>query len=477
MNQQIPITVAYEKGIGPEIMDATLRIITTANTNIKPDVIDTVTKYYNEKDSLEFTENFTESLSRTKIFFKSLFQESKESQDIEKSIEKSLGINKYILPYYSYLNIIEGNKDFFDTIFIFYNNYFHNEIEYKQSQNVFNIINSFSIPDLINVLYDTFEFASENNRKKISFVINKPNKKFDDKLFFNYLPEISEKYPNIETEIIDYEKLMEFLKSKGDNLDVVVIKNNSYNFFLESIIDDKYIKGLFGICGVGDNYIIFKSLQDASFEIAGKNQANPTGLLIASIMMLNYLKEFELAHKIQLALTETIKDGIHTKDIFREGISKELVGTQEFADEIIKRMKEPQENAELKTKPIFISNHNLEKKTTLAKEHQELIGVDLYINWAKGSASDLGDMLKKIVTENLRLEFISNKGKIVYPVKTIETNYTDLWLCRYIRKDIADVIKHTEIIELLDKIYNSGFDFTKLELLFNFNGKAGFSNL
>lgn len=477
MNQQIPITVAYEKGIGPEIMDATLRVITTANTNIKPEIIDTVTKYYNEEDILKFNDNFTESLLRTKIFFKSLFHESKETQDIEKSIEKSLGINKYILPYCSYINTTESNKDFFDTIFIFYNNYFHNEIEYKQSQNVFNVINSFSIPDLINVIYETFEFALENNRKKISFVINKHNTKFDDKLFLNYLPEISEKYPNIETEIIDYEKLMDFSKSKGDNLDLVLIKDNSYKFFLESITDNKYIKGLYGICGVGDDYLIFKSLQDASYEIAGKNQANPTGLLIASIMMLNYLKEFELANKIQFALTETIKDGIHTKDIFSEGISKELVGTQEFADEIIKRMKEPKENVELKIKPIFISKDKLEEKKTLTKEHQELIGVDLYINWTKGSASDLGDMLKKIVTENLRLEFISNKGKIVYPVKTVETNYSDLWLCRYIRKDIADVIKHTEIIELLDKIYNSGFDFTKLELLFNFNGKAGFSNL
>lgn len=477
MNQLIPITVAYEKGIGPEIMDATLRIITTANANIKPDVIDNLTKHFNEEDSINFTESFKESIARTKILFKSLFHESKEYHNIENIIEKSLGINKYILPYCSYINLTEFGRDFFDTIFIFYNNYFHNEIEYKQSQNVFNVIDSFSMPDLINVLYNTFEFALENNRKKISFVINKPNKKFDDKLFLNYLPEISEKYPNIEIEIIDYEKLIEFLKSKCDNLDVVLIKDNSYNLFLESITDDKYIKGLYGICGVGDNYLIFKSLQDASYEIAGKNQANPTGLLIASIIMLNYLKEFELAHKIQFALTETIKEGIHTKDIFREGISKELVGTQEFADEIIKRMKEPNENVELKTKPIFISNHKIEEKKVLTKEHQELIGVDLYINWPKGSASDLGDMLKKIVTENLRLEFISNKGKIVYPVKTLETNYTDLWLCRYVRKDIADVIKHTEIIELLDKIYNSGFDFTKLELLFNFNGKAGFSNL
>ncbi|MCX7832841.1 MAG: isocitrate/isopropylmalate family dehydrogenase [Ignavibacteria bacterium] len=475
MNHQIPITVAYEYGIGPEIMDAVLRILHSANANIKPEIVDMSNKFYSEEDELIFSEYFIDSITRTNIFFKSLTNQREDSNNIEKLIEKNLGIYKYIFPYYSFDNLLHTENQTPDIIFILYNNYLYNEFEYKQTQDVYNVLNSFNISDLINEIYNTFEFLIENNRKKVSFFIDKDDTKFENRLFFDILHRISEKYTNIETEIIPYVKLLETLNNNTKTLDVIVINNISH-LTLNLIINRKNSLGLYGMCGIGKKILLFKSTLKESFDIAGKNEANPTGLIIASIMMLNYIGQKETASKIFNALITTLKDGIHTKDIYQEGKSKHLVGTQEFADEIIKRLDIPDSLNNI-SPFIIISKEKLNDLNIFTKEHQELTGVDVYINWSLGNPKDLGEMLKRIVTENLRLEFISNKGKIVYPTEFYSNNYTDMWICRYLRKEVSDVIKHTEIIELLSKIYDTGFDFVKIELLYNFNGKPGYTKL
>ena len=85
---------------------------------------------------------------------------------------------------------------------------------------------------------------------------------------------------------------------------------------------------------IGKDIAIFEAVHGSAPDIAGKNIANPTGLLLSAIMMLEYIGEFEAAKRIEKALYKTLNDGISlTKDL------KGNATTKEFSDEIIKNLK------------------------------------------------------------------------------------------------------------------------------------------
>ncbi|MCV5473764.1 isocitrate/isopropylmalate family dehydrogenase, partial [Escherichia coli] len=68
---------------------------------------------------------------------------------------------------------------------------------------------------------------------------------------------------------------------------------------------------------------------------AGQNVANPSGLLLGAVMMLVHIGQAEVAERIHNAWLRTLEEGIHTYDIYREGTSRQRVGTREFADAVI----------------------------------------------------------------------------------------------------------------------------------------------
>lgn len=95
---------------------------------------------------------------------------------------------------------------------------------------------------------------------------------------------------------------------------------------------------LSGSANIGENFALFEAVHDSAPDIAGKNIANPSGIIQAAIMMLTYIGQEETANIIQKAWLKTIADGIHTTDIYRRKISKEKVGTIEFSEAIVERL-------------------------------------------------------------------------------------------------------------------------------------------
>src|SRR6266487_6946965 len=83
---------------------------------------------------------------------------------------------------------------------------------------------------------------------------------------------------------------------------------------------------------------MFEAIHGSAPRRAGQNMANPSGLLLAAVMMLVHIGQPEVATRVHNAWLRTIEDGIHTYDIFVEGVSKQKVGTKEFAEAVVARM-------------------------------------------------------------------------------------------------------------------------------------------
>ncbi|MFZ1229001.1 MAG: isocitrate/isopropylmalate family dehydrogenase, partial [Saprospiraceae bacterium] len=218
---------------------------------------------------------------------------------------------------------------------------------------------------------------------------------------------------------------------------------------------------------------MFEAIHGSAPRRAGQNVANPSGLLQGAIMMLNHIGQTEVAEKIQNAWLKTLEDGIHTYDIFKEGISKEKVSTSEFANAVI---------ANLGQKPnllksVSYSNNtalNLPKYIRKPAANKHLVGVDLFVHWNGTNPDELAEKLKSIEESGVKLTMITNRGIKVWPNGFQETFCTDHWRCRY-KSNTGGEISKSNIIELLKNALTHQIDSIKTENLYEFDGKAAYS--
>ena len=105
---------------------------------------------------------------------------------------------------------------------------------------------------------------------------------------------------------------------------------------------------------------------------------------------------------------------------------------------------------------------------------KDLVGVDLFIHWSKGSPDELANELNAIEMGNVSLSMITNRGIKVWPNGFEETFCTDHWRCRFLPINQKGILK-TDIIKLLTNYLNADIDVVKTENLYEFDGKPAFS--
>jgi isocitrate dehydrogenase len=231
--------------------------------------------------------------------------------------------------------------------------------------------------------------------------------------------------------------------------------------------------GLAGSANIGEECAMFEAIHGSAPRRAGQNLANPSGLLQGAVMMLNHIGQTDVAEKVQNAWLKTIEDGIHTYDIFKEGVSKQKVGTKEFAQAVVANLgKTPSI-----LKPVFYAKNsalNLPKYVRKPAANKELVGVDVFVHWGGTDPNELAKKVKKIEQKGIKLSMITNRGIKVWPDGFEETFCTDHWRCRFKPVEGFEINK-TNIIELLKKALKENIDTIKTENLYSFDGKAGYS--
>jgi isocitrate dehydrogenase len=167
--------------------------------------------------------------------------------------------------------------------------------------------------------------------------------------------------------------------------------------------------------------------------------------------------------------------------MYQEAISKELVSTNEFASRVIENL--GNQPTTLPISNLAAGNGEILIPEYVRKEQKQvLVGVDVFINWKGTDANIIGDILSGIDSFKMKLKMITNRGVKVYPEGMKETYCTDHWRCRFV--DIHSKIEGNlvynpvdfeKIIALLSKLNNEGFQVIKIENLYEFDGKRGFS--
>ena len=479
MSKNTPITVAYGDGIGPEIMDATLNIITAAGAKLDIETIEIGEQVYLRGNVAGIEPSAWDSLRRTRVFLKAPITTPQGGgyKSLNVTTRKTLGLYANVRPCISYHPYVSTKHPVMDLVIVRENEEdLYAGIEHRQTQDVYQCLKLISRTGSEKIIRYAFEYALTNNRKKVTCFVKDNIMKLTDGLFHQVFREISSEYPELENEVWIVDIGAAKMANTPEAFDVIVMENLYGDILSDVAAQITGSVGLAGSSNIGENYAMFEAIHGSAPRRAGQNLANPSGLLLGAVMMLNHIGQNEIASNVHNAWLRTLEDGIHTYDIFKENISTEKVGTKEFSKAVVSRLGEkPVKLKEVSYKKITKREARKSKTGKVKIQRKDLVGIDVFLDWRSGSAEDLGEILKKVNTDNLKLSKISSRGIKVWPDGNPETFCTDHWRCRFMVSVEGEVLNNTHIITLLDRINDSGFDFIKTENLYNFDGESGYS--
>ena len=470
------ITIAPGDGIGPEIMDATLRILDAAEAPLRYDRIRIGEAVYEEGHSSGMTPDAWDSIRRNRVLLKAPITTPLGGgyKSLNVTIRKTLNLFANVRPSKSYAPFVASGHDNTNLVIIRENEEdLYAGIEHQQTPEVTQVLKLITRPGSERIIRYAFEYARAHGRRRVTCMTKNNIMKLTDGLFQRVFQEIAQQYPEIESDhqIIDIGAAR--LASNPDQFDVIVT-SNLYGDILSDIASQ--VAGSVGLAGsanIGSNVAMFEAVHGSAPDIAGQDIANPSGLIVAAVQMLVHLGESEVAERVMNAWLTTIEDGIHTADIFAVGASRRRVGTTAFADAVIERLGRKPNHLE----PVQFGGtgiHVLE--TTPPKRTKELVGVDVFVDWdgAKRDPDQLGSMIENCLPPTAHLKMITNRGVKVYPNGLPETFCTDHWRCRIVPVNLAP-IDFDEVLRILQGMHSGGLDVIKTEHLYTFDGERAYS--
>ncbi|MDX1913910.1 MAG: NADP-dependent isocitrate dehydrogenase [Saprospiraceae bacterium] len=469
------VTIAKGDGIGPEIMDATLKILRSANARIEFEEISLGEKVYLSGNTSGIGKEAWDSIRRNKVFLKAPITTPQGGgyKSLNVTMRKALGLYANIRPCKSFHPFIATKHPDMEVVIIRENEEdLYAGIEHQQTEEVVQCLKLISRPGCEKIIRYAFEYARLYKRKKVSCFVKDNIMKHTDGLFHRVFKEIAAEYPTIESDswIIDIAAAR--LADTPEIFDVIVTPNLYGDVVSDIAAQISGSVGLAGSANIGELCAMFEAIHGSAPTIAGQNVANPSGLLMAAVMMLNHIGQQDVAEQIKNAWSCTIEEGIHTTDIYKEGVSKQKVGTAEFADAVIARLGRQPQHLKIADyeKGVQLNLPRYKRKIAQSKV---LKGVDVFVDWKGTHADLLAEQLAKL-NSDIRLTMITNRGVKVWPNGFEETFCTDHWRCRF-EVENGKPAEKISIPKLLEQALNENIDVIKTENLYEFDGVKGYS--
>jgi isocitrate dehydrogenase len=487
MTQKIAITVAHGDGIGPEIMNATLRVLEAAGARIAPEVIDIGEKVYLSGNTAGIAPESWDSLRRTKVFLKSPITTPQGGgyKSLNVTIRKTLGLYANVRPCVSYAPFVATKHPTIDLVIVRENEEdLYAGIEHRQTDEVFQCLKLITRPGCEKIVRYAFEYARSHGRRKVTCMTKDNIMKMTDGLFHKVFDEIKVQYPDLATEhyIIDIGAAR--LATRPEIFDVIVTANLYGDIISDIAAEMTGSVGLAGSANIGEHVAMFEAIHGSAPDIAGQDKANPSGLLLGAVMMLVHIGQPDVATRIHNAWLCAIEDGIRTTELRGQpGLEQAPVGCQAFADAVITRLGQGPKTF----KPVLYSEASqvgasAPVYTRKAAAKKEIVGVDVFVHAAGVTAEFLAGRLVTLAQQprpaGFKLQMITNRGVKVWPGGFPETFCTDHWRCRFLGVDAdgrARHVTHAEVVDLLHNLVSDGLDFIKTEHLCSFDGEAGYA--
>lgn len=476
------IAVAKGDGIGPEIMEAVLNIFKANKVPLEYEFVDMGKWVFDKGFSNGMTTEAQQKIEEYGILFKGPME-----------TPKGKGVKSVNVTARKTWNTYANNRVFItlhgvDTVFskagiaiditIVRENIedTYGGIEHMLTHDVALSRRFITRPGSMQLVRYAFEMAKKKGSRRITCGHKANIMKLTDGLFLECFYEVAKEYPELKADDKIVDDLAMQLVVRPDQFDVIVMTN------LQGDIISDLCAGLVGGLGfapsanIGDHISIFEAVHGTAPDIAGKNIANPTALLLSGLTMLRHLGLRENAATIENALLFTLENGVHTGDFGDK--TKAPVNTTEFADTIISNFgKVPAHGA----RPMLANEGGTPTPFKLAEnemmvskegEQEKIVGVDMFIE-----SSEQPDFIAKKCVHHGGTKFkllnISNRGTQVWPTGSKYTNLVNQYNLRF--EGLAEQPMTQQDIMGLYVSLSADFKICSLELLNMWGNVKGYS--
>lgn len=434
------IAVAKGDGIGPEIMDAVLEIFKAGKVQLEYIFVDMGKWVFDKGFSNGMTPEAKHTIEELGILFKGPMEtpKGKGVKSVNVTARKTWNTyaNKRVFQTLHGVDTVFSKAGIPIDITIVRENIedTYGGIEHMLTQDVALSRRFITRPGSLQVIKYAFEMARKKGARRITCGHKANIMKLTDGLFLECFQEVAREYPELKADDIIVDDLAMKLVVRPQDFDVVVLTN------LQGDIISDLCAGLVGGLGfapsanIGDHIAIFEAVHGTAPDIAGKNIANPTALLLSGISMLRHLGLMENAAIIENALLYTLEQGIHTRDFGDK--STPALNTTGFAAAIIKNFgKKPEHMARplLPNMPVTQTDFKLTRNEMMVSEETQkefIVGVDLFIE-----SSEQPETIAKRCQRHAGVKFnlinISNRGTQVWPTGSFYTNLVNQYNVRF----------------------------------------------
>jgi isocitrate dehydrogenase len=476
------IAVAKGDGIGPEIMDAVLTIFQAAGVPLEYEVVDMGKWVFDKGFSNGMTPEAQQTIEKLGILFKGPMETPKgkgvKSVNVtarktwntyanKRTFQTLHGVDTVFSKAGIPIDITIVRENIEDT---------YGGVEHLLTHDVALSRRFITRPGSMQVIKYAFEMARKKNARRITCGHKANIMKLTDGLFLEVFYEVAKEYPELKADDVIVDDLCMKLVSRPDLFDVVVLTN------LQGDIVSDLCAGLVGGLGfapsanIGDHISIFEAVHGTAPDIAGKNIANPTALLLSGFAMLRHLGLMEVAAILENALLYTLESGKHTGDFGSK--TDQPLSTTAFAQAIIDNIgKIPvhQPKPILPNQPPTPTHFKLEANPMLeSADHLQvsIVGVDMFIE-SNLQPTAVAEKCLQHTGQLFKLVTISNRGTQVWPKGSSFTNLVNQYGCRF--ECVGDVpLTQVDILELYRRLMQD-FKICSTELLNQWGDKKAYS--
>src|SRR5215210_7884787 len=469
------ITILPGDGIGPEVVDAALAIIKATGAAVEFEKCEAGARAFQKGVVTGIPKETIDSIERTRVVLKGPLETpigfgNRSANVTLRTLFETYGNIRPVRELPGVQTAFTGRK--LDIVIVRENiEDLYAGIEYMQTPGVAEGLKLISREGCEKIVKLAFAFAIAEERKAVHCATKSNIMKLTEGLLQHTFEEYAPKYPSIESKHILIDNCAHQLAMRPEQFDVIVTTNMNGD-----ILSD-LTSGLTGGLGfapsanIGSDVAIFEAVHGSAPDIAGKNVANPTALILSAAMMLRHIGQGKSANAIEQAVLVTLESGVRSADMAG---SEKAASTTEFTDAVISNLGKVSETSGTRE---FQAVRLPERETEVAAtpiETRRVTGVDIFVE-SKLQPDDLArELLVAIERTRFSLHAITNRGNTVYPASSRSVSLVDHYRCRFLATDRHVEISDPEILALLTRVGET-VRWMHVEKLQLFDGDDGFS--
>lgn len=461
-------------GIGPEVAEATQRIINATGVKINWEVCEAGAAVFKKGLATGVPQETIDSIAKNKVALKGPLETpvGYGGKSANVTLRKLFETFSNLRPITEIPGVTTPySRRHIDLIIVRENvEDLYAGIEHMQSSTVAQCLKLISRPGCEKISRMAFEVARAHGRKMVHCATKANIMKMTEGMLKRTFEEIATEYPDIQSQHIIVDNCAHQLVKKPEQFDVLVMTN--MNGDILSDLSSALIGGLGFAPGanIGHDCAIFEAVHGSAPKYAGQNRINPTALLLSGVMMLRHLGEWQAAEYIEQAVWLTLEKGIRTADV-----SGGSASTTAYTDAIISHLGQ--------THPAYTCRDYQPLKTHfqmlgLPAQERSIYGVDVFVE-THASAQEIGHHIEHLAKGSpFTFKIMSNRGVKIYPSvhQSTEPDVTDASCCRFVWQKEGQPFSDSALLDLLQKLSSSNLlQWTHVEKLHVLGGEKGFS--